>query len=71
MQIFQLRPGICSMIKVEDVADVLTEANVKAAEAILLFCQVMYGLSTIYSDIRVFKHRRQKSIGHILYVRCV
>ncbi len=36
----QLRPGICSMIKVEDVGDVLTEANVKAAEAILLFCQV-------------------------------
>jgi hypothetical protein len=28
------------MIKVEDVGDVLTEANVKAAEAILLFCQV-------------------------------
>ncbi len=28
------------MIKVEDVGDVLTEANVKAAKAILLFCQV-------------------------------
>jgi hypothetical protein len=32
------------MIKVEDVADVLTEANVKAAEAILLFCQVSSSL---------------------------
>jgi hypothetical protein len=36
----QLRPGICSMIKIEDVYDVLKEATAKTAEAILLFCQV-------------------------------
>jgi hypothetical protein len=35
------------MIKVEDVADVLTEANGKAAEAILLFCQVNLKLPLI------------------------
>lgn len=45
----ELRPGICSMIKVEDVADVLTEANVKAAEAILLFCQGMSLMPTVLS----------------------
>ena len=37
---FQLKPGICSIIKIEDVNDVLGDAPVKAADAIILFCQV-------------------------------
>lgn len=45
----ELKPGICSMIKVEDVTDVLTEASGKAAEAILLFCQGMSLMPTVLS----------------------
>ena len=36
----QITPGLCSMIKVEDVADPLVEAPEKVAEALILFCQV-------------------------------
>lgn len=35
----QLKPGVCSIIKVEDVNDVLEDAAAKAADAIILFCQ--------------------------------
>lgn len=43
----QLKPGICSMIKIEDVYDVLKEATAKTAEAILLFCQGMSLMPTV------------------------
>ena len=32
--------GLCSMIKVEDVSEPLTETPARVAEAVLLFCQV-------------------------------
>jgi len=35
----ELKPGVCSMIKVEDVNDVLEDAAAKASDAIILFCQ--------------------------------
>jgi len=35
----QLKPGICSLIKIEDVNDVLEDAPAKASDAIILFCQ--------------------------------
>ena len=35
-----MTPGLCSMIKVEDVSEPLVEAPEKVAEAMLLFCQV-------------------------------
>jgi len=36
-----MTPGLCSMIKVEDVSEPLVEAPEKVAEAMLLFCQGM------------------------------
>jgi len=36
----EITPGLCSMIKVEEVSDPLTEAKEKVAEALILFCQV-------------------------------
>ena len=38
-----MTPGLCSMIKVEDVSEPLVEAPEKVAEAMLLFCQVGAG----------------------------
>ena len=38
--IVQMAPGLCSMIKVEDVSEPLTESPDRVAEAVLLFCQV-------------------------------
>jgi len=35
----ELKPGICSIIKVDDSKDVLEDAACKAADAIILFCQ--------------------------------
>jgi len=35
----ELKPGICSMIKIEGVSDVLAESVSKAADSIILFCQ--------------------------------
>jgi len=35
----EITPGLCSMIKVEEVSDPLTEAKEKVAEALILFCQ--------------------------------
>jgi len=35
----EIAPGLCSMIKVEEVADPLAEAPEKVAEALILFCQ--------------------------------
>ena len=37
---FQITPGLCSIIKVEEVSDPLAEAPEKVAEALILFCQV-------------------------------
>ena len=36
----QITPGLCSIIKVEEVSDPLVEAPEKVAEALILFCQV-------------------------------
>ena len=35
----QMKPGLCSIIKVEDVENVLAEAEEKLADAMILFCQ--------------------------------
>ena len=35
-----MNPGLCSMIKVEDVSEPLTETPARVSEAVLLFCQV-------------------------------
>lgn len=35
----ELKPGLCSMIKIEGVSNVATEAADKAADSIILFCQ--------------------------------
>jgi len=35
----QMTPGLCSMIKIEDVSEPCTEAPHRVAEALLLFCQ--------------------------------
>ena len=37
---FKITPGLCSIIKVEEVSDPLAEAPEKVAEALILFCQV-------------------------------
>ena len=36
----QIKTGLCSLIKLEDVENVVEEATEKAADAIILFCQV-------------------------------
>jgi hypothetical protein len=56
------------MIKVEDVGDVLTEANVKAAEAILLFCQVqqkVFKINMFFLAFRVY------TVYSFLVLKCV
>jgi len=35
----ELKPGICSLIKIEGVSDVLVESVTKTADSIILFCQ--------------------------------
>jgi len=35
----EMAPGLCSMIKVEDVSEPLTETPARVSEAVLLFCQ--------------------------------
>ena len=34
------KPGLCSLIKVDDVEDVLGESPEKLADSVILFCQV-------------------------------
>jgi len=43
----EMRPGLCSIIKVEEVSEPLIEAMGKVAEAVLLFCQGLGLLPTI------------------------
>ena len=43
----QIRPGLSSLIKVDDVEDVLEEAPEKLADSMILFCQVI--ISSIYA----------------------
>ena len=42
-----MNPGLCSMIKVEDVSEPLTETPERVSEAVLLFCQVSVPLCTL------------------------
>ena len=51
----QLAPGLCSMIKVENVTEPLKETPAKVAEAVLLFCQVC--MHSIRMYISVCIHR--------------
>jgi hypothetical protein len=44
---FQMSPGLCSMIKIEEVAEPLNEAPIRVAEAVLLFCQVLHTIFTL------------------------
>ena len=39
--IWKVKPGTCSIIKIDDVKDVMTEATDKLVDAIILFCQVI------------------------------
>merc|ERR1712032_544889 len=43
----EMKPGLCSIIKVEDVSEPLAESMEKVAEAVLLFCQGMGLLPTL------------------------
>merc|ERR1711936_859243 len=43
----EMKPGLCSIIKVEDVSEPLVESMEKVAEAVLLFCQGMGFLPTL------------------------
>lgn len=43
----EMRPGLCSIIKVEEVSEPLIEAMGKVAEAVLLFCQGLGLLPTL------------------------
>jgi len=54
----QIQPGLCSMIKVEDVVEPLNEASERVAEALILFCQ---GLGLMASVVRKFS--RQQSLS--------
>eukprot|EP00092_Neocalanus_flemingeri_P002791 GFUD01002988.1.p1 GENE.GFUD01002988.1~~GFUD01002988.1.p1 ORF type:complete len:301 (-),score=93.37 GFUD01002988.1:107-1009(-) len=57
----QLSPGLCSMIKVEDVSEPLQETPGKTAEAVLLFCQ---GLCLLPAVPQVSRTARQTSSGN-------
>ena len=39
--LWKVKPGTCSIIKIDDVKDVMTEATDKLVDAIILFCQVI------------------------------
>ena len=43
----EVKPGICSIIKIDNVEDVLAEAIDKLVDAIILFCQVRDFYQTI------------------------
>ena len=38
--LFKVRPGACSLIRLDDVEDVLEETPEKLADSLILFCQV-------------------------------
>jgi len=57
-----LTPGLCSMIKVEDVVDPLQEAPWKVAEALLLFCQGMSLLPTVARRMSMSRQETAPSI---------
>ena len=50
-----MAPGLCSMIKVEDVSDPLTETPDRVSEAVLLFCQVRLVISKVKIGFLSFK----------------
>ena len=37
----EVKPGLCSLIKLDDIEDVLEEAPEKLADSVILFCQVL------------------------------
>ena len=37
-----MKPGVCSLIKLDDIEDVLEEAPEKLADSVILFCQVSF-----------------------------
>ena len=41
------KPGLCSLIKLDDVEDVLEESPEKLADSVILFCQVGIPLNII------------------------
>ena len=41
------KPGLCSLIKLDDVEDVLGESPEKLADSVILFCQVRITLNII------------------------
>ena len=47
----QIRTGICSIIKLEDVDNVLEEAEEKVADAMILFCQGVGLVPTVQRKI--------------------
>ena len=40
--ISKVKPGVCSLIKLDDIEDVLEEAPEKLADSVILFCQVNF-----------------------------
>lgn len=66
----EMVPGLCSMIKVEDVSEPLSESPWKVAEAVLLFCQGMSLLPTVARRMSQStpstcqeSHRQPKALG--------
>jgi len=56
----EMLPGLCSMIKVEDISEPLTETPDRVAEAILLFCQ---GIGLMPSVARKFSRQPSQDSG--------
>ena len=63
----QIRPGLSSLIKVDDVEDVLEEAPEKLADSMILFCQVI--ISSIYALL--IPTQSQLQLHHSLhFIQC-
>jgi len=58
----EMTPGLCSMIKIEEVVEPMSETPGKVAEAVLLFCQGMCLLPTVEAT-RARRLSRQESLG--------
>ena len=45
-----MKPGVCSLIKLDDIEDVLEEAPEKLADSVILFCQVLLPAGDYFPD---------------------
>ena len=61
---FQMLPGLCSIIKIEEVCEPLIEAVDRVTDAVLLFCQVLKMINLYLLRIKIFSGYWPHGLAH-------